>query len=313
VYQSYKDTSLWRMAFEHEARTSSETPAIARLTSAFDVFRERSAIMADEIARSVPFLTDHSVRHLDALWQLASVIAGDGYPISPLEGFLLGGAILLHDLANSVAAFPGGEAALRGPAWDDAVVAAYLTSERRRPTAAEMLNPSDEIQRSVLLERLRQVHADAAVQLVFRGFTTVDRPDNAIMLLDDEELRSQLGRSIGELAASHHWPLERVEREFVERTVTWSAMPTPSWTASMLKVACLLRCADGSHLDVRRAASLEMAIRSPLGESLDHWRFQNAIAVPTLNVRTRELEYRSTRPFSRKDRVAWWLAFESLS
>ncbi len=101
-----------------------------------------------------------------------------------------------------------------------------------------------------------------------------------------------------------------VEREFFDRRVSWSLMP--GWTADILKVACTLRCADGCHLDLRRASSLEMAIRGPRGESLEHWRFQNRINIPTINPRSLELEYRSVTAFGVDEQRAWWIAYESL-
>jgi len=57
---------------------------------------------------------------MDSLWEVASLLAA-GVPIDPLEAFVFGGAVLLHDLANCVAAFQGGLADLRGPEWNDIV------------------------------------------------------------------------------------------------------------------------------------------------------------------------------------------------
>ena len=77
-----------------------------RLRSAFVLFRERASVLALEIEKDLPGITVHDVTHLDALWELASLIAGDGYTLNPAEAFVLGGAILLHDLGMSLAATP---------------------------------------------------------------------------------------------------------------------------------------------------------------------------------------------------------------
>lgn len=40
--------------------------------------------------------------HLDALWETVDLAAGDAFALNPLEAYVLGGAILLHDLGLSV-------------------------------------------------------------------------------------------------------------------------------------------------------------------------------------------------------------------
>src|SRR5688572_25964341 len=97
-----------------------EVPKV-RLRSALLGFRERAAILAGEIQRDLPEFTVHDVTHLDALWEMADLIAGSDYPLNPLEVFALGGAILLHDLGLGLAAWPDGLAGIKtGLGWQDA-------------------------------------------------------------------------------------------------------------------------------------------------------------------------------------------------
>jgi len=73
------------------------------------------------IASALPNLTQHDISHLDALWETATLIAGKDYPINPLEAFVFGGAILLHDSALSFEAYSGGITAIRSTIkWQDA-------------------------------------------------------------------------------------------------------------------------------------------------------------------------------------------------
>ena len=72
-------------------------------------FRERASVITARISATFPDLTVHDVTHLDALWETASLIAGDGYPLNPLEAFVFGGAILLHDAAHCFEAYDGGQ------------------------------------------------------------------------------------------------------------------------------------------------------------------------------------------------------------
>jgi hypothetical protein len=71
-------------------------------------FRERAEQLVAQIPKDLRQLTVHDVSHLDALWQYADVIVGPDFQINPVEGFVLGGAFLVHDAGMSFAAYPGG-------------------------------------------------------------------------------------------------------------------------------------------------------------------------------------------------------------
>lgn len=307
----FKSSGLWRRAFEGGSSAGAEAEAMLRLSTAYDRFRERASILASEISRDLPFLTDHSVHHLDALWVLASEIAGEDCVLTPLEAFVLGGSILLHDLANSLVAFPGRLDDLRGREWDDQLVSVYLRTKGRRPTTDEMKDPPEDVRNQVVFARLREVHASAAVRLATVGFVRADDGNERHYLIEDEELRDSYGELIGKIANSHHWSIQRVEEEFAGYRVSGAAWF--GWQVDALKVACLLRCADASHLDMHRASTLLMSLRAPTGESAKHWTFQNRLHPAALNPDTAELEFRSTRPFRRQDREAWWLAFDMVN
>src|SRR5690349_20577728 len=114
---NYEGTSLYIAAFSgnnHKVERDRLTEGIRRL-------RANAETLAAEIPQFVPSLTDHSVRHMDALWERASLLTDGSVKFNPSEAFVLGGAILLHDLANAVAAFPNGLADLRGEQWNDLV------------------------------------------------------------------------------------------------------------------------------------------------------------------------------------------------
>jgi hypothetical protein len=71
-----------------------------------------------------------------------------------------------------------------------------------------------------------------------------------------------------------------------------------------------LRTADAAHIDGLRAPWFLFALRRPEGISEDHWRFQAKLGQPT---RTSEGELRinSGSKFSRAERKAWWLAYDT--
>ena len=89
-------------------------------------------------------------------------------------------------------------------------------------------------------------------------------------MIDDSDLREHYGSLIGQIAASHHWDMERLASEFAA-----THPPAPffarDWSVDPLKVACLLRVADAGHIDGRRAPSFLLKILQMNSLSRDHW------------------------------------------
>ena len=90
-----EQSPLWRRTF---AKSLADT-SVSRLVTSLRNARERVALLTSRIVASLPGLTRHDSSHLDSLWGVASTIAGDDYVLNPLEGYLFGTAVLLHDAA----------------------------------------------------------------------------------------------------------------------------------------------------------------------------------------------------------------------
>jgi hypothetical protein len=95
----FRNTHTWSNAFARPRQKHAAERK--RLAAAFETFRQRAATLGGEIPRDLRFFTVHDVTHLDALWEMADLVAGPDYPLTPAEVFVLGGAILVHDLATS--------------------------------------------------------------------------------------------------------------------------------------------------------------------------------------------------------------------
>jgi hypothetical protein len=117
---SFESTSLWQSAFPSQAIDIDK--GRARFKNAYIALREKAEDLVSLIVKDMPDFTIHDITHLDALWELGSQMAGPGYELNPAEAFVLGGAILLHDAAMTIAAFPGGLSELKQTKeWRDAV------------------------------------------------------------------------------------------------------------------------------------------------------------------------------------------------
>lgn len=277
-----------------------------RLLDALLQMRKRAEMLAGEIHRDLPDFTVHDITHLDALWEMADLIAGPDYPLNPLEAFALGAVFLLHDLGLGLAAYPGGLAELKkGPGWQDAL-STYLRKHLERiPTAEELASPPPEVERMAVQERLRSLHAEQAERLAFASWRHGGGPE--YHLIEDPDLRQAIGHLLGEIAHSHWWPAFRLS-EF--GTVRGALPNLPrSWTVDPLKVAVLLRTADAAHLDASRAPGFLIALRRPEGISEAHWRFQSHLSQP--QVEDDRLVYTAS-PFSPSEVDAWWLCEETL-
>ena len=76
------------------------------LRTAIVTLRSNVAALADTISRSVPSFTDHSVRHMDALWGVTERVLTQAEIelMTPAEAFLLATGYYLHDIGMAYAA-----------------------------------------------------------------------------------------------------------------------------------------------------------------------------------------------------------------
>ena len=287
-------SELWQLNFADEGIN----PDVSRLATSLRGIRKNAQQLTSRIATSLPGLTLHDISHLDALWDVASVVAGPGFQLNPLEAYAFGAAVLLHDAGLCFEAYTGGRDAVRGSLqWRDAY--GRLVS---KPTVGQ--DPAQDAD----LEALRRLHASQAGKLAIEPWTTSDHGE--LYLIDDRELRESYGCLIGDLASSHHWHLDQVEARF--STVR---PPAPfigaNWVLDSLKVACLLRVADAGHIDGTRAPSFLLRILEMNSVSRAHWAAQNHLGRLTVKRDDAEqLVIASTRPLSRKETSAWWVAFD---
>lgn len=268
--------------------------------------RGRAEKLVSLIAKDIPHLTVHDVSHLDALWETASLIAGPNYPLNPAEAFVLGGAILLHDAAMSLAAFPNGVEDLRKTnEWRDAVAIALSQSSGKKFAEATLEEPPKEIVERVLPEVLRALHAQRA-----RDLPKLEWPlpgGQREQIIRDGDLRNIYGEIIGKLAESHWWSVQDL-RNLPTRVNAGPGVPS-AWFVDPLKIACLLRVADAAHIDHRRAPRFLRALVQPTGTSDLHWTFQGKIGKPSLD--NDKIVFTGSS-FSLAEAEAWWLCFDTI-
>lgn len=298
-HNEYEQSSLWKTAFG--PKSDGLDAQRHKLADAYRAFRERVGLLLTHIQREIPDLTLHDITHVDALWRVASEIAGPDHPLNPAEAFVLGGAFLLHDAAHCRAAFPGGIAELRAtPEWRDTVA--------QRGLVDAALTEGNKAFQQVLFDTLRVLHPKQARKLPFAQWP--DGQGNALHLLPHDELREAFGAVMGQVAESHWFSPHELE-VFASRIVTAPACLSPaSWTVNLLKVAVLLRVADAAHIDAKRAPRFLLALNQPTGVSLEHWRFQARLHQPHCDA-ARQALVLSSSPFPMAEQDAWWLAYDA--
>lgn len=305
---TFENTGLWRRTLEAKPKDQFSHER-EKLRAALLSFRERAALLAAEIARDLPEYTVHDLTHIDALWQMADLIAGPEYELTPTEAFVLGGAFLVHDLGNGLAAYPDGiEAMHRTATWNDALSLILRRKLGRAPAPDEVRAADEGTKKAATAEVLRTLHAIHAERLALVSWT--DPVGGARRyLIEDEFLRDNYGSLIGRIAHSHWWSVDRLKPEFEDAIGAPVTCP-PVWIVDPLKLACLLRVSDAAHLDARRAPAFLRAIRHPAGNSLSHWSFQEKLQQPMQN--GDRLVYSSAQPFEQSDAASWWLCFDAL-
>lgn len=302
---TYEDTGIWSRSLG-EASDPKHNSQRERLRTAYRAFWANATVLSREIQRDVPNLTLHDEAHFDALWSAADQIAGPELMLTPLEIFVLGGAILLHDNANSLAAFPGGlEELRRTPEWQDEL------AERAGKSGSEsgLDGLSSETLSAVLFEVLRSLHAERALTLAGLSFKNGEQK---VHLIEDEQLRTHLGEIMGLIAASHHWDVATLGTRLPTIRGALGGMPQ-DWTVRPVLLACLLRCADATQLDQQRAPDFLYAMLRLRGVSESHWRAQNRLAAPVIAPEDpTALIFSSTIPFGPSDSDAWWIAHDAI-
>jgi hypothetical protein len=302
----FRQTYLWRQAFE--------TPRSDALPGEQDYFRtqylllrDKAAQLVSRIAVDLPGMTVHDVTHLDALWDTASLVADGAVTVNPAEAFVLGASILLHDAAMSLGAYPRGLADVRETlAWQDAAARLSLADEESGGEGFDVAAPPKEIEDRLIADVLRRLHAEQAEKLAEQAW---DANGEQIYLIDDAELRHFYGPTIGQIAHSHWWSVQKVEHQL---SGDLGALPQRTRNVvDKVKLACLLRVADAIHLDSRRAPRFIRTITNPTGVSAVHWAFQERIARPHLELDA--VVFTAGQPFGREDADAWWLAFDTLN
>jgi hypothetical protein len=303
VLDSYKATGLWKRSLGIEADTATDD-ALSVLKGTYKTFRDNASALTSNIAKSLPNLTVHDITHLDSLWETADLIAGEAYPLNPAEGFVLGGAILLHDAALCFEAYRGGQAGLRETTeWKDAF------SAIKARAAGDGYNASQD---EADFAAMRLLHASQAGSLALQGWDTPE--GETIYLIDKFELRKHYGKLIGDIASSHHWPIEDVASRLQTQINAPAGFPR-GWRVDPIKIACLLRCADAAHIDSKRAPDFLRALANLHGISAHHWTAQNWLEradYDTADPERNAIIYTAGKPFDERNAEAWWVAYDAI-
>lgn len=248
--------------------------------------------LAETIARDAPGFTDHSIRHMDALWSVAERVltAQEIQALSPAEAFLLIAGFYLHDIGMAYAATEEGRKVLEGSPEYLAVLKSTTTTQI-----------DSSLRGQALAAAIRAKHAAVAVELA-----TSPIPGTTQHLLEPIGIREQFGLTCGRIAASHHWSVERLDAELGSQ----DRVPLAgSRSADLGFVAAALRLIDYAHINRDRASFLTRSLRPVLSqESSVHWDAQQDIDGPERA--GDELVYRSAKELQSVD--AWWLYYEML-
>jgi len=304
----FENTIIWQKSLGKQLEPDIYDKERNLLRTEYEKFRDNSALLASEIASSMPDFTVHDISHIDALWETANLIMGDSYELNPAEAFVLGGAFLLHDLGMGLASFPNGiEEIKKETIWKD-TVASELKKKLNRQIYEEDLNSiPEDIEKYATQTVLRINHAKQAERIALISWK--DNKGNNLHLLDDANLRESYGAIIGQIAHSHWWS----SSELVEKLPSILGAPgmfPPSWSVDPVKLACILRVADATQIDDRRAPLFLRAIRQIQGEASEHWNFQQKLYQPRLE--RNRLVFTSKSNFEIKEVGSWWLCFDTL-
>lgn len=305
----FEQSKLWQNSLAPKLHEDVHAKERELLRIEYEKFRERAAIVAQEIIRDLPEFTVHDITHIDFLWNLADLITVERFELTPTEAFVLGGAFLIHDLGMGLAAYPDGiEQLKKTTIWKDTVSHLIKKESGIIPNEEEITKPSPQIEKKALENVLRILHAKHAEQLALIKWKD-SRTGGDYFLIDNIDLRESYGKIIGLIAHSHWWSVEDLSKRL--KTVLGAPSKFPQeWTIDPIKLATILRIADASNIDDSRSPGFLKALRKLKGYSETHWNFQNKLYQPRLE--KERLVYTSKMPFKITEADSWWLCYDTL-
>lgn len=304
----YEKTTIWKNTLGKQSKKDIFEKEREILRVEFENFRDKAKMLAGEISRILPEYTVHDIEHIDALWDSAEIVAKDAFELTPTEGFVLGGAFLLHDLGMGLASYPNGIEALKSEViWKDMVYSLLKKKYNKQILEEDLLVVDSEIERIATEHTLRMLHARQAEKLANISWKT---NNNEFFLIQNSDLRQSYGRIIGLIAYSHWWSVEELESKFNSALLGAPGIFPQDWTIDPLKLACIVRIADAIQIDDRRAPIFLKGLRKPSGYSEKHWIFQQKLYQPTLE--RGRIAFSSKSPFTIEEVDSWWICYDTL-
>ena len=285
-----RSTEIWKSTLGAVDGEDGNSKFVRRLEQSFVLLREHALQFARHLPQDLRQLTVHDETHTDALWEVFDVLFPAKMIANPLEAYVLGGAFLIHDLGHALCMYPKGiEQLKQTKAWHHAT-----------QVAARVGGNSE----SILENAIRLNHASHARTLAESSF------GDGKYLIDDAELRSYLGRTIGQVAFSHWWDHKKLNES--AELATMGAIPLvdcPStWTIDPRKLGYILRVCDACQIDGRRAPIFVESLRKPIGIAANHWGAQRNLAKPFES--NGQIHFTSMVPFGVDAINAWWTAYD---
>lgn len=300
-------SSLWRNGFKRGAAGRDKKTAAFFRQELLNL-RGKAAILVAQIPKDIPGLTVHDITHLDALWETASLALGDSYALNPAEAYVLGAAILLHDAGMSLASYPSGIEDIKSTdEWRDTVTACLHENGIEDVSDKQLAIPSERITKLAVARVLRALHARHAAELPLIQWHGPDRSSSEF-LIDNADLRNFYGSLIGRIAKSHHVAVTELPGYLGSVVGAMACAPT-DWTVDPVKIACILRVADATHIDERRAPRFLYLLSKLEGQSVIHWNFQSKLG--KARVEKDALLFSSGPDFALRDADAWWLCYDT--
>jgi len=294
---SFESATLWQNSLGKKTNEDEHEKGREYFRTSLESFRRKAIVLAGEISNSMPDYTVHDITHIDALWEMASIICGEDYELNPAEAYVLGGAFLIHDLGMGLAAYPDGIDSIKNSTiWSDTF--AYLSKDTNESKEA--------IEKKTLDIVLRALHAKQAEKLALISW---GGDSNREYLIDDTALREDYGSVIGNIAYSHWWDSSDITVRFPAKLGAIGSMPH-SWQVDPVKLACIMRVADAAHIDSRRAPSFLRKLRNLPKLSEQHWLFQQKLYQP--RIERDRLVYTSKSSFDVEEAASWWLCYDTL-
>ena len=297
------NTSLWK-------RTLGKNNRVVRLLKdSYLSARENVRFLLEKIKSKPEFseMIVPDIQNIDSLWKITDTIIGKDYEINPLEGYILGVAFLIHDVALSYEIVGSIKKLRETIEWEAA-----------HADGSNGMN-EDEFMKECDFTAIRFIHVRKVAGILKETFC---RDNGTTFHIVNESITIRNGNNpilisldaynelIGKIATSHYRRFDDIKMIFRNQVAPLNELP---WSINEQKLACVFRCAYAGHIDNGHVPETIISSLNINGVSRSDWVKHKCLGQVLEDVDDKtKIRITSIKSFNKKEYAVWNVAYDAV-